>query len=194
MLLWIFGCAEPIPTNQQSGASQLPPPAARVPSEQPSQEGARDQEPASGCRTTQYWSPSLDPDNTVQLKGRIDGDGTRKQYLIDVISVDQNASVFGVECSTTAELSFALPKEIGTVWLLAFVDANGNGLSKDDVQGRSEEFAVASTDVTDVVVSVQQQMVQEAFSLSPKAGTGAPPEGNPSPEEPPSTQDGRSSP
>ena len=189
LLLGVLGCAEPIPTNQSVEAIRQPRSEPRV----SAQVNQGNREAESGCRTTQYWSPSLDPQNTVQVRGGINGDGSKKQYLIDVISVEKNASVFGVECFTSSELSFALPTDLGTVWLFAFVDANGNGLSKDDIQGRSEDIVVTDVDLAGVVVSVQQQMVQEAFSLSPKSGTGEPKQGEQNPDgRPPDAEAPRS--
>ena len=87
-LLAVFGCAEPIPTNQSIGGSQQPPSMSRNPAVKPLQGEDVPPEEGSGCRSTQYWLSSVDPDNMIQMSGLLKGDGTTKQYLIDVISIE----------------------------------------------------------------------------------------------------------
>ena len=186
-----FGCRAGGSTNQQSGASQPPSPAARVPSEQPP--GVPE---IKNQRVDAEPLPVLEPffgsRQHCSTEGRIDGDGTRKQYLIRHFRRPKRVRVRW-ECSTTAELSLLCQKSLGTVWLLAFVDANGKRIKQKTTYRGVLKSLRWQVQTTWMCLTSCSRWYKRFSLLSPKAGTGAPPEGKSESRVCSSTQDGRSS-
>ena len=194
-LLSLLGCAEPIPLNttaNQSGNHVERNAGDPTPRDDAQTIPRND----SGCRVTQFWAPSLQQGKTVMISGVLNNsEEVTAPYLIDVHSLEKNATVFGVECTTQKEFSIEMPEKLGEVWLAAFSDSNGDGPSKEDPQGRSQNIRIVSDDISNLDIQIQRDApMEEAFQLAPPNGAPAgPPAENPVPVEPSSPEEGKPS-
>jgi hypothetical protein len=186
MPLWIlianiFGCPEPIPLqnkDQKSDSKNLTDERISTPNVD-TQNIARNEK---GCRVTQFWAPTMSEQKMNLISGQIlyDKEAT-VPYLIDVISVENNAAIFGVECATQNEFSVNIPQDLGEVWLFVFADIDGNGPSKTDPQGKSDNIIIKQQSISNIKVTVQDGVIiEEGFQLAPPNGN---PEEGGAPEE-----------
>ena len=195
-LLLTFSCEEPMPmgeapkipvpdpTPSATDAMQNRPPPAGPPPEggaegapPPATDAEEVPRNELGCGPTRFWAGALTDKETVTLKGTIDFNSAQNgSYLIDVVSTQKQRAVFGFECSKPGEFAVDVPVDLGSVWLFAFIDTDGNGPSEGDPQGRTEDFTVEDSAISDLTVPIRiGAVVQEAFELKPPGGGGGMP-------------------
>ena len=172
LILTLIGCAEPVPYTNSS----MEEPSATASTSRPSP-AANAQRPSIGdgeCRATQFWSSQIIEDETVLVQGAI---ASQKEvsvpYLVDVVSVEKNSVVFGLECSTQSSFTATLPANLGDVWLLVFADLDGNGPSETDPHGASTQILVKEENLQGVAIEVGGRIIPEAFQLAPPNGAGS---------------------
>jgi hypothetical protein len=170
LFLFVFGCSEPIPIN--AAPTNL---TTDIPREPPQEENDESKSGgklldrnSSGCRTTQFWASSSQEGKTVNIRGEMLNEGEFPvPFLIDVVSVEKSAVVFGVECAKN-HFSFDTPQDLGEVWFFVFADLDGSGPSKSDPQGRSDGVTVSNNDIEGIQVQIyKDRPVEEAYLLGP---------------------------
>ena len=117
------------------------------------------------CRPTRYWLQQMpQAEQTVMIAGELNSPSSSSVF-IDVISVDEQRVIFGVECSRSRAFSFEAPFFSSEFWLFGFVDEDGNGPSTSDVQGRTEQLKLKSTGAESLRLLLTNVVVEEAFRL-----------------------------
>ncbi len=185
LIFFLIGCSEPIPIS--TAPTNLTTDIPKAPPQENNQEaesgGKMLDRNSSGCRTTQFWASTVEEGRTITIGGEIQNEGEFPvPFLIDVVSAEKEAVVFGVECAKN-HFSFAVPKELGEVWFFVFADLDGSGPSKSDPQGRSKAFSVNTKDIDGLEIPISENSpVEEAYLLGP------PKKGDSQPQEPPPQQ------
>ena len=139
-------------------------------------ESAANQEPEApigqrgSCRPTRYWQQQPQAEQTVMIKGELNSP-SNLSVLIDVISVEEQRVVFGVECVRSRAFSFETPFFSSDLWLYGFVDEDGNGPSTNDVQGRSARFTLVRNGAENLRLNLSNDIVDEAFRLQLSASS-----------------------
>ena len=104
------------------------------------------------------------------IKGELNSP-SNLSVLIDVISVEEQRVVFGVECVRSRAFSFETPFFSSDLWLYGFVDEDGNGPSTNDVQGRSARFTLVRNGAGIFLESKQRH--RDTFRLQLSASSKA---------------------
>lgn len=155
--LLTIACKEPLPSTSGSTSSG-----------QSSASGTN-----KGCKLTNYWKDIVAGQKTVSLSGSFQYEGDPKVPIsLDLISAQKNQTVVGYECSSSLlhtqpsiDFSVEVPAELGAVWGFAFIDADDEGgKSKTDPHGRSKEFEVTTTAISDITIQLTtEKVVTEGF-------------------------------
>ena len=128
----------------------------------------------SGLRAHEYWviSKSDIAGQRTIPPGKINFYPSQIQIILNIsnhlISTTKNQAVFGYECSSVGDFSITAPVDLGEVWGLVFLDAQGSGISKDDPHGRSSEFTIKTKSIDGITITLQtEKVVEEAFQINP---------------------------
>ncbi len=89
----------------------------------------------------------LSKDNSVALTVSLDVKAAGYEVMIDLIESSFGELKYGLVCSGTNP-TLRVPKMLGTVRVAAFVDADINGPSKNDLQGMSKPITITDQDVS----------------------------------------------
>ena len=164
----------PDPTPSAADAMQNRPP----PSGPPGEGGAEGAPPAAtegddvprnelGCGPTRFWAGAVKDKDTISSVAPLIL--IRSKWILPYRCgvFRQKSAVFGFECTKPGAFG-DVPVDLGSVWLFAFIDTDGNGPSEGDPQGRTDDFEINTSDVSGLTVPIRiGAVVQEAFELKP---------------------------
>jgi|GEM_PF-6392158 len=138
------------PMDPQAGSpAQNPEQGTAIPINGANQEASEADTPfldteASKGKCTRVLSPSTPPQKvgssklTVLSKTKLPDTGGA--LLVEIVANKPkhgNVVILNLNCDFAAQLQYELPKEIGTVYAVYFIDQNGDGPSEDDIRGIS---------------------------------------------------------
>ncbi len=89
----------------------------------------------------------LSKENSIALTVSLDVKAAGYEVMIDLIESSFGELKYGLVCSGTNP-TLRVPKMLGTVRVAAFVDADTNGPSKNDVQGMSDPITITDQDLS----------------------------------------------
>ena len=114
-------------------------------------------------------------DSTV-VSGTVAWDGAiLSRVLLDLVEPERLVAVYGFECRGAGEFSVEVPRSIGDVVAIAFVDNSQDGPSADDPQGRTAEaIDLDGGDVDGVLITAKEDGWVEGFDGGGHGG--APPD------------------
>ncbi|MFT4979059.1 MAG: hypothetical protein ACI8S6_004969 [Myxococcota bacterium] len=171
--LLLAGCPQPpeaptgapdkpgLPVNQPPPAAGTPdaPPPGEKPEEQPAAEATPPVEGGapSGCEwagVDSQWS-KYDETERVRIAGDLSYEGDAAGHvLLDLLSADKDI-LLSVRCAKPGPFEVSVPKGLGATTLVAIIDSDFNGPTRNDAAGRTAEpVDIQAADIDGVTIAL----------------------------------------
>lgn len=136
--------------------------------------GARSEEPSevalvpNSCLPIPSSSALYPGEEGLQVKGSVAAsEDILAPVLLEFVGYKEGQSIalYSVNCDSSTSFDFPVPRNLGELWLLAFVDYDGNGPTESDPRGLSSKLNLAEDGVDVGVISVAEHQPIEPLSL-----------------------------